>query len=158
MNRQILRYYNTTATTTATVLRPFIRDYPVSRYQKKHSPTHLSWSSTFISFFHLLRSIASSLFNLHAWQSFCTAFVQVLFGLPLGLEPSTSYSIHFFTQNKLKRWIRFWLPGNISRMSLLSVYQTLDQCHCLGGLKGSSPVFLSVQLHLACCLSEWLHK
>jgi len=30
---------------------------------------------------------------------FCTIFVQVLFGLPLGLAPSTSYSIHFFTQS-----------------------------------------------------------
>jgi len=29
-----------------------------------------------ISFFHLLRSIASSLFNLHAWQSFCTTSLQ----------------------------------------------------------------------------------
>jgi len=27
-------------TTTTTVLRPFVRDYPVSRYQKKHLPTH----------------------------------------------------------------------------------------------------------------------
>jgi len=34
---------------------------------------------------------------LRAWQSFCTASVHVLFGLPLGLEPSTSYSTHFFT-------------------------------------------------------------
>jgi len=25
--------------------------------------------------------------------------LQVLFGLPLGLEPSTLYSIHFFTQS-----------------------------------------------------------
>ena len=32
----------------------------------------------------------------------CNLFAQplhVLFGLPLGLEPSTSYSIHFFTQS-----------------------------------------------------------
>ena len=53
----------------------------------------------FISFFHLPRSIASSLFKLHAWQSFCTTSLHVLFGLPPGLEPSTSYSIHFFTQS-----------------------------------------------------------
>jgi len=30
---------------------------------------------------------------------FCTTFLHVLFGVPLGLEPSTSYSIHFFTQS-----------------------------------------------------------
>jgi len=37
--------------------------------------------------------------QLHAWQSFCTTSLQVLFGLPLGLAPSISYSIHFFTQS-----------------------------------------------------------
>ena len=69
-------------------------------YQKKHSPTHHpDHHPIFISFFCLLRSIASSLFKLCAWQSFCTTSFHVLFGLPLGLEPSTSYSIHFFTQS-----------------------------------------------------------
>jgi len=62
-------------------------------------PTHHSdHHSVFISFFHLLRSIVSSLFKLCAWQSFFTTSVHVLFGLPLGLEPSTSYSIYFFAQ------------------------------------------------------------
>jgi len=70
----------------------------VSRYQKKHSPTHRPDHPIFISFFHLPRSIASSLFKLRAWQSFCTTSLRILFGLPLHLEPSTSYSIHFFTQ------------------------------------------------------------
>ena len=42
----------------------------VSRYQKKHSPTHHpDHHPIFISFFHLLRFIASSLFKLLAWQS-----------------------------------------------------------------------------------------
>jgi len=72
----------------------------MSQYQKKHSPTHHpNHHPIFISFFHLPRSIASSLFKLRAWQSFCTTFFHVLFGLLLGLEPSTSYSIHFFTQS-----------------------------------------------------------
>ena len=72
----------------------------VSRYQKKHSPAHHpDHHPIFISFFHLPRSIASSLFKLRAWQSVCTTSVHVLFGLPLGLELSTSYSIHFFTQS-----------------------------------------------------------
>jgi len=45
----------------------------VSWYQKKHSPTHHpNHHPIFISFFHLPRSIASPLFKLHAWQSFCT--------------------------------------------------------------------------------------
>jgi len=71
----------------------------VSWYQKKHSPTHHPDHPIFISFFHLPWSIASSLFKLHAWQFFCTTSVHVLFGLALGLEPSTSYSIHFCTQS-----------------------------------------------------------
>jgi len=71
----------------------------VSQYQKKHSPTHHPDHPISISFFHLPRSIASSLFKLRAWQSFCTTSLHVLFGLPLDLESSTSYSIHFFTQS-----------------------------------------------------------
>ena len=63
-----------------------------------HPPTYPDHQPSFISFFHLLWSITSSLFNVCDWQSFCTTSVQVLFGLPLGLEPSTSYLMHFFTQ------------------------------------------------------------
>ena len=61
-----------------------------------HHPDHYP---IFISIFHLPRYIASSLFKLCAWQSFCTTSFHVLFGLPLGLELSTSYSIHFFSQS-----------------------------------------------------------
>jgi len=70
------------------------------QYQKKHSPTHiyLDHQTYYINFHHLLQSTASSLFNFRAWQSFSTS-LQVLFGLPLGLKPSTSYSIHFCTQS-----------------------------------------------------------
>ena len=72
----------------------------VDRYQKKHSPTHThpDQHASFITFLHFQRSMASSLFNLRAWQSSRTTSFQVFFGLPLGLEPPTSYSIHFFTQ------------------------------------------------------------
>jgi len=43
----------------------------VSWYQKKHSLTHHpDHHPIFISFFHLLQSIASSLFKLCAWQPF----------------------------------------------------------------------------------------
>ena len=43
--------------------------------------------------------MASSLFSLRASQSSRTTSVQVLFGLLLGLGPSTSYCVHFFTQS-----------------------------------------------------------
>ena len=59
--------------------------------------SHPSCSSDIL--YQLPPSIASSLFNLCAWLSFCTTSLQVLLGLSLGLEPSTSYSIHFFTQS-----------------------------------------------------------
>jgi len=43
----------------------------VSQYQKKHSPTHHpDHHPIFTSFFHLLRSIASSLFKPRVWQFF----------------------------------------------------------------------------------------
>jgi len=72
----------------------------VSQYQKKHSPTHtyldhqptLPASSIYYDPKHLICSI-------HMLNSFSMTSLQVLFGLPLGLEPSFSYSIHFFTQS-----------------------------------------------------------
>ena len=44
----------------------------VSQYQKKHSPTHTyrGHQSSLICFLHPLQAMASSLFNLHVWQSF----------------------------------------------------------------------------------------
>jgi len=71
------------------------------RYQKKHSPTHIycGHQLPLICFIHLLWTMATSLFNPHAWQSFSTISRQVFFGLPLGLAPSTSYCIHFFTHS-----------------------------------------------------------
>ena len=91
---------NLIRTTQQALYGPLSGTTRVSRYQKKHSPTHHpDHHPIFISFFHVLRSIASSLFKLRALQSFSTTSLHVLFGLPLGLEPSTSYSIHFFTQS-----------------------------------------------------------
>ena len=56
---------------TAPFYGPLSGTTRVSRYQKKHSPTHHpDHHPIFISFFHLPRSIASSLFRLCAWQSF----------------------------------------------------------------------------------------
>ena len=69
----------------------------VGRYKKKYSPTHThpDQQTSYINFLHLLRSIASSVFSLRAWQSSLTTSLQVLFGL----GPSTSYSMYFFTQS-----------------------------------------------------------
>jgi len=64
-----------------------------------HPLTRRGHQSSLICLIHLIRSTASSLFNPHAWQSLSTISLQVFFGLPLALAPSTSYSIHFFIQS-----------------------------------------------------------
>ena len=80
---------------------PLFGSTQVSWYCKKHSPSHIysDHQPSFISFLHLLQSTASSVFNLNAWQSFCTTSLYVLLGLSLGLELSNLYSVHFFTQS-----------------------------------------------------------
>jgi len=86
----------------------FVWDNPGEQVPKEtFTNSHLSLSSTIL--YMLPPSIAihaTSLFNLHAWQSFCTIAAQVFFRLPLGLAPSTLYSIHFFTQSSM---ISYWL-------------------------------------------------
>ena len=86
---------------TTTILRPFVRDCLGEPVPEETTTHHPDCHPVFISFFHfhLPRSIASTLFKLCAWQSFCTTSLHVLFVLLLGLEPSTSYSIHFFTHS-----------------------------------------------------------
>ena len=76
----------------------------VGRYQKEHSPTHTypDHRASFIIFLHLQRSMASSLFNLRAWQSSRTTSFQVFFGLPLGLV----------TDERINEWI-FYLSTQI---------------------------------------------
>ena len=81
--------------TTTTVLWPFVSDCP-SESVAKETFIHLSCSSAIL---YLLWSTASSLLKLRAWQSFCTTSLQVLCGLPFALEPSASYSIHFFIKS-----------------------------------------------------------
>ena len=81
---------------------PLSRTTRVSRYQKIHSPfthTYHDHQPSFIRFLHLLRYMVSFLFNLRARQSSCPVCLRVHFGLPLRLESSASYSIHFFTQS-----------------------------------------------------------
>jgi len=74
--------------THTTVQQPFVWDFQVCQYQKKHSPT-----SNILNELHpsITIHVASSLFSLHAWQSFSTTYFQVLFGLLLGLRLHTPY-------------------------------------------------------------------
>jgi len=79
----------------------FVQDNPGEPVpEETFTNSHPSWSSNIpICFLHLLRSMATSLFNPCTLQSFSTISLQVFFGLTLGLAPSTSYSIHFFTHS-----------------------------------------------------------
>ena len=62
--------------------------------------SHLSWSSVIPYLLHPSNTIHGILpvQSTHL-TVFSTIYLQVFFGLPLGLAPSTSYSIHFFTQS-----------------------------------------------------------
>jgi len=79
----------------------FVRDNPGEPVpEETFTHSHSSWSSIIsVCFFRLLRSMASSLFNPCALQSFSTISLQVFFALPLGMATSTLYSIHFFNQS-----------------------------------------------------------
>jgi len=124
----------------------------VSRYQKKHSPTqHPDHHAIFISFFHLPWSIASYLFKLRAWRSFCTTSFHVIFGLPLGLETSTSYSIHFFTQ--LVSSFRSTCPYHPNlfccSINIISSLPSLS----LNSLLGTLSFTLTLHIHLTILIS-----
>jgi len=92
----------------------------------EHSPTHTyPDQSHFICFLHLLLSMASSLFDLHAWQSCCTTSVQVFFGLPLGLNFET---LHFILHTFLHSIIVFFLQHMpIPSQPVLLEYQIIQQ-------------------------------
>jgi len=105
--------------THTTVYRPLVRDYPgrpVPEETLTHS--HPSWlSDIFINCLHLLRSIASSLFSLRAWQSFLTTSLQVslVFLLVLGpllhapcISSDNGRWLSFTDQNLLNRWVLRW--------------------------------------------------
>ena len=72
----------------------------VSRYQKKHSPTHTHRGhQSSQSAFSIYYDPWHPPYSIHVLYSLFPQSLQVFFGLPLGLVPSTSYSIHFFTQS-----------------------------------------------------------
>jgi len=61
-----------------TAVRTLSRTTRVSQYQKKHSPTHTycGHQTSVICFLRLLQSMASSLFNSCAWQSFLNSLSE----------------------------------------------------------------------------------
>ena len=125
----------------------------VGWYQKKHSPTHThpDHHAFFITFLHLQRSMASSLFNLRAWQSSRTTSFQVFFRLPLGLEPSTSCSIHFFTQSSSS--FRNTWPYQRSLFCCNTNAMSSTPSLSLSSLLGSLSFRLTPHIHLTILIS-----
>ena len=83
--------------TTTTISWPFVWDYPCESVPEEiFTHSHLSWSSTIR--YQLPPSTTIHSINLHAWQVFFAQLLSKSSSLSLGQEPSTSYSIHFFTQ------------------------------------------------------------
>jgi len=78
-----------------TALRILSGTTRMSLYQKKHTPTHTycGHQSSLICFIHLIRTMASSLFNPRAWQSFST--ISLYFILRTFFHPI----IALFSQN-----------------------------------------------------------
>jgi len=86
--------------TITTVLRPFVWDYPGEPVPEETFTHPPSWSSS--NLYQLLPSTA--IHSILSVQITCLAiFLHNLSPCPiwstLGLEPATSYSIHFFTQS-----------------------------------------------------------
>jgi len=140
--------------THTTVQRPLVRDYPGRPVPEENSPTytHPDHRTSFINFLHWLRSIASSVFNLRAWQYSRTTSLQVLFGLPLGLGPSSSYSIHFFSQSlssfrstcPYQRSLICWNTNAMSSIHCLSLSSSLGNLSfSLTSAYGARPVLVS---------------
>ena len=69
-------------------------------WEETFTHSHLSWSSIVPYLLHLSTTIHGILLVQSMYLTvFFTISLQVFFGLPLGLAPYTSYSIHFFTQS-----------------------------------------------------------
>ena len=129
---------------------PLFRTTQVSRYQKKHSPTHHPDHHTiFISFLHLLRSIASSLFKM------CAIFLHNLSPLPTS---STSWSgaLHLIFHN-------FFTQSVSSFCNTCPYYRNLFCCSIniissipslsLNSLLGTLSFTLTLHIHLTTLIS-----
>ena len=82
----------------------------VGRYQKRHSPTHThpDHRASFIIFLHLQRSMASSLFNLRAWQSSRTTSPPPSFLYAKNVHSPLRQYLHKLTQSTCQ-WVH--VPG-----------------------------------------------
>ena len=137
------------ASTTTQQQRPFYgplsRTTRVSQYQKKHSPTHHpDHRPIFMSFFHLPWSIASSLFKLCAWQSFCTTSFHASIAYYITTITTTSVWRPFF-KTTWAGWHQkakpFWILLEQEIMG-----RQWHQLHCCTICKSFAPCFRQITM------------
>jgi len=111
---------------------------------------------SFISFLHLPRSTASSLFNLHAWQSFAQPPSQS----SLVCLWVTSYSVPFFTQSLscLYHHNLFCCSTEITSLVLIHAWhiQMLISLTCL--LCSITVYIIDFQAPLTQHCKQWIHN
>jgi len=112
------------------------------------SNIHLPTILIITNLYQLLPS-TTILFKLRAWQSFCTTSLHVLFGLPLGLEPSTSYSIHFFTQSSLRNTCPYHRKLFCCSINIISSIPSIS----LNSLVGTLSFILTLHIYLTILIS-----
>ena len=136
---------------TTTVLRPFVWDYPgepVPEETLTHPP---AWSSC--NLYQLLPS--TTIHSILLVPITCLAiFLHNLFPCPLGLEPSTSYSIDFFTQSVSSSRSTFPYHRSLfcSSISIISSIPGLS----LNSLLGTLSFILTLHIHLTILISARL--
>jgi len=97
---------------------------------------HIMLAVALLNFLHFLWSIAFSLHICLVSQSFSVTSLQVFFGLPLGLTPSTSRSMHFFI-----------FTQSFSAFLKTCSYH-LHLCHCITVIISSIPSLSLNSLHV----------
>jgi len=113
---------------------------PVPEETFTHS--HLSWSSVIpYLLFYLLRSMASSLFNLSAWQSFSIISLQVFFGLPYTILHQSLSSF------------RSTCPYHCNLFCCSTEIMSSSRCLLLNPLLGTLSCNLKPHIHLTILIS-----
>jgi len=117
----------------------------VSRYQKKHSPTHTYRGHPSFLICFIYYDPWHTPCSIYVPDSLVTISVQVFFGLPPGLAPSTSYSIRFFTQS-------------LSSFRSTCLYHRNLFCFSTKIMSSNPSLFLNPILGtLSCCLAPHIH-
>ena len=110
---------------------PLSRLTRVSQYQWKHSLSHTLSSWHIITFLHFRRPQHLSCIFVGCDNLFLTS-LQLFFGLPLGLTPSTSKSMHFFTESFssfLQTYHAILTYVGVYQCNSIIYFQSLSQHH-----------------------------